>query len=105
MRVAIVSSDGKVINQHFGKASRFLVFEVDNGKIQFIEERKNIPLCGSAEDGHADDALSRTIALISDCAAVFCARIGSRVEEELINNEIRPVEAPDFIHDVLKGIK
>lgn len=30
MRVAIVSSDGKVINQHFGKASRFLIFEVDD---------------------------------------------------------------------------
>ncbi len=104
MRVAVVSSDGKVINQHFGKASRFLVFEVDCGKIRFIEERKNTPLCGSAEDGHADDALSRSISLISDCQAVLCARIGGGAEEELRRNKIRPVEAPYFIHEVLKNI-
>jgi predicted Fe-Mo cluster-binding NifX family protein len=28
VKVAVVSSDGKVINQHFGKASRFLIFEL-----------------------------------------------------------------------------
>lgn len=105
MRVAVVSSDGKVINQHFGKASRFLIFEVGDGKIKFIEERKNTPLCGSAEDGHADDALSRTISLISDCQAVLCARIGGGAEEELRKKGIKPVEAPYFIHEALKDIK
>lgn len=104
MRVAVVSSDGKVVNQHFGKASRFLIFEVADGKIQFIEERKNTPLCGSAENGHANDALSRTISLISDCQAVLCARIGGVAEEELRRNKIRPVEAPYFIHEALKNI-
>jgi predicted Fe-Mo cluster-binding NifX family protein len=48
MKVAVVSSDGKVINQHFGNASRFLIFEVDGGEIQLIEVRETTPLCGSA---------------------------------------------------------
>ena len=104
MKVAVVSSDGKVINQHFGKASRFLIFEVDCGKIQFIEVRETAPLCGSAEYGHADDALSRAISLIADCEAVLCARIGSDAEEELIKNGIKPIEAPHFIHDALRII-
>lgn len=104
MRVAVVSSDGKVINQHFGKASRFLIFEVGDGKIQFIEERKNTPLCGSAEDGHADNALSRTITLISDCQAMLCARVGGGAEEGLRNSGIIPIEAPYFIHEALKNI-
>jgi hypothetical protein len=81
-----------------------LIFEVGSGKIQFIEERKNTPLCGSAEDGHADNALSKTISLISDCQAVLCARIGGGAEEELRRNKIRPVEAPYFIHEALKNI-
>lgn len=104
MRVAVVSSDGKVINQHFGKASRFLIIEVDCGKIQFVEVRETKPLCGSAEYGHADGAMSRTISLISDCEAVLCARIGSCAEEELRKNGIKPIEAPYFIHDALKNI-
>ncbi len=104
MRVAVVSSDGKVINQHFGKASRFLIFEVDCGKIQFMEVRETTPLCGSGEYGHADDALSRTISLIADCEAVLCARIGGGAEEVLIENGIKPIEAPYFIHEALKNI-
>jgi len=104
MRVAVVSSDGKVINQHFGKAFHFLIFEVDCGKIRFIEVRETAPLCGSADYGHADDALSRTISLIADCEAVLCARIGSGAEEELRKNGIKPIEAPYFIHEALENI-
>ena len=104
LKVAVVSSDGKVINQRFGKASRFLIFEVDRGKIQFIEIRETKPLCGSTDYGHADDALSRTISLIADCEAVLCARIGSGAEEELRKNGIKPLEAPHFIDDALRII-
>jgi predicted Fe-Mo cluster-binding NifX family protein len=104
MKVAVVSSDGKVINQHFGKASRFSIFEVDCGEIRFLEVRETVPLFGSADCGHADDALSKTISLIADCEAVFCARIGSGVEKELRINGIKPVEAPYFIHEALKDI-
>jgi nitrogen fixation protein NifX len=105
MKVAIVSSDGKVINQHFGKASRFFIFEVnDCGKIQFLEVRETIPLCGSADYGHADEVLNRTISLISDCEALLCSRIGSRPQEKLRKKGIKPVEAPYFIDEALKNM-
>jgi len=105
MKVAIVSTDGKVINQHFGKAFRFFIFEIDDcGKIQFLEVRETLPLCGSADEGHADDVLSRTISLISDCEALLCSRIGSRPREELRKKGIKPVEAPYFIDEALKSI-
>lgn len=60
--------------------------------MRFIEVRETKPLCGSAEYGHADDALSRTISLVADCEAVLCARIGSCAEEELRKNGIKPLE-------------
>ncbi len=104
MKVAIVSTDGKVINQHFGKASKFFIFEVDCGKIQFLEVRETIPLCGSADYGHADEVLSRIISLISDCEALLCSRIGSKPQEELRKKGIRAVEAPYFIDEALKDI-
>ena len=105
MRVAIVSTDGKVINQHFGKASRFFIFEVEDcGKIQFLEVRETIPLCGSADYGHADEVLNRIISLISDCEALLCSRIGSRPQEELRKNGIKTVEAPYFIDEALKSL-
>jgi predicted Fe-Mo cluster-binding NifX family protein len=104
MKVAVVSSDGKVINQHFGNASRFLIFEVDCGEIQFIEIRETMPLCGSAAYGNKDDALCRIICLIKDCEVVLCARIGRKPREELRKNGINPLETPYFIHEALKDI-
>lgn len=105
IRVAVVSSDGKVINQHFGKASRFLIFDIDKDAIRFIEERKNTPVCGTAEGGHSDDILNGSISLIKDCKLLLCARIGGIAEEELRKAGIKSLEAPDFIGDTLKNIQ
>ncbi|BBL64234.1 MULTISPECIES: NifB/NifX family molybdenum-iron cluster-binding protein [Methanosarcina] len=104
MKVAVVSSDGKVVNQHFGKASRFYIFEVEDDNIQFLEVRETIPVCGSADEGHADDILGRAISLISDCEVLLCSRIGSRPQEELRKKGINAIEAPYFIDEALKNI-
>lgn len=105
MRVAVVSSDGKVINQHFGRASRFLIFEIDSKEIRLIEVRETLPLCGSADYGNTDEVMSKTISLIKDCEALLCARIGNQPKEKLQKNGIKPIEAPYFIHEALKKLK
>lgn len=100
LKLAVASSDGKVINQHFGKASKFLIIETDGEKIQVLELRENNPACGSLEyGGHEDDALERSISLIKDCYAVLCSRIGGGAAEELLSRGIEPVEAPGFIEE------
>ncbi|HID99786.1 MAG TPA: dinitrogenase iron-molybdenum cofactor biosynthesis protein [Thiotrichaceae bacterium] len=102
MKIAIASSDGKMVNQHFGKAKQFLIFEVDDEEINFIEIRKNQPACGSTEfGGHTENALNRTVSLISDCEAVLCRRIGLGAEEELRKYGIEPVVAPYFIKEAV----
>ncbi len=44
-KAAVASSDGKVINQHFGRAKEFLIFEITNQEFQFLELRQNNPAC------------------------------------------------------------
>ncbi len=100
LKMAIASSDGKVINQHFGKARRFIIIESDGEEIKILEVRENAPACGTLEyGGHADDALERSISLIEDCDAVLCSRVGGGAVEELFSREIEPVEAPGFIEE------
>ncbi|MFZ3384437.1 MAG: NifB/NifX family molybdenum-iron cluster-binding protein [Candidatus Methanoperedens sp.] len=100
LKLAIASSDGKVINQHFGKATRFLIIESDGEEIKVVEVRKNTPACGSLEyGGHADDSLYGSISIISDCYAVLCSRIGGGAAEELLRRGVEPVEAPGFIKE------
>lgn len=45
MHVAVTSSDSKHIDQHFGKAERFLLYEVDNGKVSLVGEVKADAYC------------------------------------------------------------
>ena len=104
MRIAVASSDGKIVNQHFGKATQFFILDADVGKIEPVEVRGNIPPCGSSEyNGHDDNVLSRTIALIADCDAVLCSPIGIGVQEELRSRGIEPVNTWDFIETAVQS--
>lgn len=70
MLVAVTSTDGTTIDQHFGKAERFLVYEVGTGEPQLVSEVKADPYCGwagrlqSATPEEADAA----ILLMRECA-------------------------------------
>ncbi|SNQ62843.1 NifB/NifX family molybdenum-iron cluster-binding protein [Candidatus Methanoperedens nitratireducens] len=100
LKMAIASSDGKVINQHFGKARRFIIIESDGEEIKVVEVRENNPACGTLEyGGHADDTLDRSISLIGDCDAVLCSRVGGGAADTLFSRGIEPVEAPGFIEE------
>ena len=105
MRVAVASSDGKVINQHFGKATQFLIFELNKYSYKFIELRINQPACAASEFGsHNESRLEQTMNKISDCSVVLCSRIGTGIKELLQKKGIRAIEAPFPIEDELKMI-
>ncbi|HWI55256.1 MAG TPA: NifB/NifX family molybdenum-iron cluster-binding protein, partial [Desulfobacteria bacterium] len=73
-KIAVASSDGKVVNQHFGRATQFLIFDIKDGSYQFNELRKTSPFCKDRE--HDDDSLQKTVELVSDCKAVLVSQIG-----------------------------
>jgi len=102
-RVAVASTDGKYVNEHFGRAKQFLVFEFNDNGYQFIELRQNLPSCNieqSDESGH-----SRTVELLADCKAVLVARIGPGAEQYLIQHGIKALTIPDFIDEALKQVR
>ena len=50
-KIAIGSSDGKIVDLKFGEVNKFLIYEVDD-EVVLSEEREYIP--GEAEDTSAD---------------------------------------------------
>lgn len=101
-KVAVASSDGKYINQHFGMAQQFLIFEIDNGTYKFLELRENIPACDV--EGHTEDTITRSVKLISDCKVVLACQIGPAAVDILISEGIDPYIAPTFIDEALKEL-
>lgn len=102
-RVAVASTDGKYVNDHFGRARQFLIFEISPDGYQFIELRSNVPSCNLEQ---ADESKhSKTLELLADCQGVVVARIGPGAERVLAERGIKALTIPDFIDEALKQIQ
>jgi predicted Fe-Mo cluster-binding NifX family protein len=108
MKVAVASQDRVVVHQHFGHATQFLIYEVQEDGCHLVEIRENKPACGTGqpdgESGHDEDAMQRTVDLLLDCRAVVIARIGSAAVEKLSARGIQAFVIPDFIDSALQRL-
>lgn len=103
-RASFASSDGKVINQHFGHARQFLVAEIDeeHKNWKYIETRVSVPAC--VNGNHSDSGLEDVCILLQDCRAVFAARIGPGALAYLAQYGIQGMETPYMIEEVLHAL-
>ncbi|MCD7725151.1 MAG: hypothetical protein LUI12_06315 [Clostridiales bacterium] len=76
-RIAVASSEGKRIDQHFAKATSFVIYEISgDGKATILEKRSAKIVCHNGE--HRDDEFYEKIALLKDCRYILVAKIGQR---------------------------
>lgn len=101
-KIAVASSDGKVVNQHFGKATQFLIFQMEENNFRFLELLKTTPFCNNAE--HDDNELLSTVEALEGCRAVVISQIGSGAAEALKKKGIEPLDVHNFIEDALKKL-
>ena len=76
LRVAVTSSRGTAVDQHFGRAERFLIFEIGPGEAHFLEAR---PRPEAPREGDFDPVAE----LLSDCRAVLTEKAGPHPRERL----------------------
>jgi nitrogen fixation protein NifB len=75
--MAIATSGGGVINQHFGHATEFLIYEASPTDVRFVSHRKVDLYCGGGDTcGDGETVLQKIIRTLKGCEAVLCARIG-----------------------------
>jgi nitrogen fixation protein NifB len=98
--VAVATKGGGLVNQHFGHAKEFQIFEVDANDAKFVGHRKIDHYCQS---GYGEEAtLEHIIKAISDCKAVLVSKIGHCPQEELQKAGLQTVEAYDVIEKVAR---
>jgi nitrogen fixation protein NifB len=77
VKMAIATSGGGVINQHFGHAKEFLVYEASEDGVRFVTHRKTDLYCSGDETcGDGESVLAKTIKALADCEVVLCSKIG-----------------------------
>ncbi|HNH36580.1 MAG TPA: NifB/NifX family molybdenum-iron cluster-binding protein, partial [Rhodocyclaceae bacterium] len=65
------------VNQHFGHAREFLVYEASPEGVRFVGHRKTDLYCAGDETcGDGESVLDRTIAALAGCEVVLCSKIG-----------------------------
>jgi nitrogen fixation protein NifB len=95
IRVAVATKGTGIVDQHFGHAKAFLIYEVKEGQTTLIEQR-SIPQYCHGTDGEPGD-LNPIIQLVSDCQAVLVAKIGANPAGRLQEAGIEAVQVYDKI--------
>ncbi len=96
--VAVATQGEGLINQHFGHAREFQVYEVDASDAKFVGHRRVDLYC---EGGYGeDDSLKRITEALSDCVAVLVAKIGGCPKKTLEEARIAAVDR--FAHQSIK---
>jgi nitrogen fixation protein NifB len=75
--MAVATAGGGMINQHFGHATEFLIYEASAAGVRFIGHRKVDQFCiGNDTCGEKESALAGSIRALSGCEVVLCSKIG-----------------------------
>ncbi len=105
MLIAVASKDGRVINQHFGHAERFLIYEADEGETRFLEERSVERYCaGNEAHLYEDNKFEKVYEAIKDCSILLVSRIGPTPERELEKKGIKTFMRYDWIGEGIRAV-
>jgi predicted Fe-Mo cluster-binding NifX family protein len=84
MLIAVASKDGRDINQHFGHAERFLIYQVENADATLVDEKKVERYCTYDVDHPLRAHVLQGIAgALEGCRAIVCAQIGQGPQQEM----------------------
>ncbi|MBL1176244.1 MAG: nitrogenase cofactor biosynthesis protein NifB [Pantanalinema sp. GBBB05] len=98
--VAVATKGGGLVNQHFGHAREFMIYEVDANEAKFVGHRKVENYC---QGGYGEeDSLDTIIKAVADCKAVLASKVGSCPQVELKKAGLIVVEAYDVIETVAR---
>lgn len=92
MKVAFASTDKVHIDEHFGQAEQFYLWEVGPDVAAFSGM---VQVKAETEAGHSDDKIEARAAALADCALVYVAEIGGPAAARLVAKKIHPIKSKD----------
>jgi predicted Fe-Mo cluster-binding NifX family protein len=104
MRIAVASKSGTEVDQHFGHAERFLIFECKQGQAQQVAEVQVEKYCSFDPDHpFRHSQFDAIVEALKGCRAVVTAMIGELPKQELLKAGIIPVTAVGPIEPALRA--
>ncbi len=103
VRIAFATSDLRHVDQHFGSAERFAIYEVMHDGTRLVEVAE---FGVQRQDGNENKLLEKFV-LISGCAAVYSLAIGPSAVRQLMGLGVQPIRVPEqsSINALLSGLQ
>ena len=107
MKVAFASTDKVHVDEHFGKAEEFYIWDIGPEEATFsgVAQLK-------AEGGYIDYKIEARTSVLEDCAMVYVGEIGGPAAARLVQKKIHPIKSKEHepitvvvekLQEVLKG--
>ena len=93
VKIAFASSDRKIVDQHFGAAEAFAIYALSGDDARLVEIAEFTDH-DTAMDGN-EGKLAAKIALLADCAAVYCNAVGASAIKQLLAAGIQPMKVEE----------
>lgn len=108
MLFAVSSKSGVLVDQHFGHATDFYIYEYLNKSIRFREKRSVSKYCDGSEScdgmggGNKEGKMDAILEAVKDCNGVVAMRIGEVPKQKLKEQSIEIFTTYDRIEDAVK---
>ena len=90
IRIAVASKTGMTVDQHFGQAEQFYIYESDGDAASYVETRSVSRYCNGMDDcGEKAGRMAGILAAVDDCKGVLALRIGESPLKKLETKGIR----------------
>jgi len=99
-RIAFAST-GEYIDQHFGSARYFQVYDIADNEHHHVETRKTEGKYRSNYEGEFNHLLE----ILDDCDAVFVSKIGQNAAAFMIGHGKRVFEAAGEVEEIIAELK
>lgn len=103
MKVAFATTDGNNVNEHFGRAGQFAVYEFTEAGSQFVELRKfadgvDQAIVDTRDQGQIhESAVQAKVEKLADCKLIYLTEIGGPSAARLVQKGIMPMKVKEPI--------
>ena len=105
--MAVATKGSGLVNEHFGYAREFLLYEATESGAQLVGHRRTDKYCGGSETcGDSDSRIERIVRALDGCEVVVCARSGDEPWSRLEAAGIKPdaEHAMEPIEEAVMGV-
>lgn len=103
LKIAFATTNMQTVNQHFGSAQQFALYNVDPEHTTLLEVAEFGKL---SQDGN-EDKLEAKLDMLKGCAAVYCQAVGSSAVRQLMMRGVQPIKVVEgaVISDLLESLQ